>query len=429
MADIIMPSLGENVKEGSVVNVLVKPGDAIEKGQTLIEVETDKVNFEVPAEVSGQLTEIFVKIGDTIQSGYLLGKVSGEVSVEIEKNIPEKAIHVPLAKDVRQQFTESKRPAQSAENSDKKNGSSMLKENKTFLSTPLARKLARELDIEISEIATAINKRITFNDVKVFTKERIRQLTNRKRQDQSNSNMPPLPDFEKFGGVRRQEMSSIMVATSRNMLVSANSIPHAWVGEKVDITDLEARRMKHKGKVETAGGNLTITALMLKAVASTLQEFPLLNSSLDVERNEIIIKEHFHIGVAVDTDRGLLVPVIRDVEKRSLTSIAIELTRMSKEARERKTKLEDLEGATFTISNLGGIGTTGMNPIVSWPQVAILGLSASQTEPVWIGNEFVPRLRLPLSLGFDHRVVNGADAARFLQYLKRVLEDPFMLLL
>ena len=156
MADIIMPSLGENVKEGSVVNVLVKPGDAIEKGQTLIEVETDKVNFEVPAEVSGQLTEIFVKIGDTIQSGYLLGKVSGEVSVEIEKNIPEKVIHVPLAKDVAvSNSLNSKRPAQSAENSDKKNGSSMSKENKTFLSTPLARKLARELDIEISEIATA----------------------------------------------------------------------------------------------------------------------------------------------------------------------------------------------------------------------------------------------------------------------------------
>src|SRR5688572_24478499 len=203
MADIIMPSLGENVKEGSVVNVLVKPGDAIEKGQTLIEVETDKVTFEVPAEVSGQLIEIFVKIGDTIQSGYLLGKVSGEVSIEIEKNIPEKVIQFPSSKDLHHQFVDSKLPSQSTEYSDKKNGSSTSKENKTFLSTPLARKLARELDIEISEIATAINKRITFNDVKVFTKERIRQLTNRKRQDQSISNTPSLPDFEKFGTVRR----------------------------------------------------------------------------------------------------------------------------------------------------------------------------------------------------------------------------------
>ena len=220
-----------------------------------------------------------------------------------------------------------------------------------------------------------------------------------------------------------------MVAMSRNIVVSASNIPHAWLQEKVDITDLEANRKKHKSKVEMAGGSLTITALVVKAVTKALQAFPLLNSSFDVKKKEIIIKEHFHIGIAVDTDRGLLVPVIRNVEKRSLTDIAIELTCISKEAKERKIKLEDLEGATFTISNLGGIGTTSMNPIVNWPQVAILGLSASQIEPVWMENEFKARLRIPLTLGFDHRGINGADAARFLQYLKTIIEEPFLLLL
>jgi len=433
MANVKMPSLGENVKEGRVISVLVKPGDIIAKGQTLIEVETDKVTFEVPSETSGELVEFFVKIGDVIQSGALLGKVDEKISSageKAEQRIQQEVDYVPPPKeDASQEFIGTSLREQKSEFSDEKNGLSLMKETKRVLSTPLARKLARELDIEISEVGNSINKRITYNDVKVFTKERIKHLSGNKLQSHTNINIPLLPHFEKFGNVRRQEMTAVMVATSRNMIVSASSIPHAWLHEKIDITDLETHRKKHKGEVEMAGGNLTITALTIKAVASALQKFPLLNCSIDVGKNEIIIKEHYHIGVAVDTDRGLLVPVIRDVDKRSLTSIAIELARVSKEVRDRKTKPEDLEGATFTISNLGGIGTTGMNPIVNWPQVAILGLSASSMEPVWIDNEFVARLRVPFSLGFDHRVVNGGDAARFLRYLKSVLEDPFSLLL
>lgn len=432
MKDILMPSLGENVIEGVVIDVLVKPGDTIENGQTLVEVETDKVTFEVPAEVSGKLIEIFIQKGDIIHPGDLLIRLNTEIpEVEetIDNNSPEEVNYAPLPKDVaHQQLINTNLHEQPIEYPDESNGVLLAKKTKKILSTPLARKLARELDIEISEIGIAINKRISFNDVKIFAKNRIQQLNSNKLQNQSNFT-PPLPDFEKFGNVRRQDMAAIMVATSRNMVVSASNIPHAWLQEKVDITDLEANRKKHKSKVEMAGGSLTVTALVVKAVTKALQAFPLLNSSLDVEKNEIIIKEHFHIGVAVDTDRGLLVPVIRDVEKRSLTDIAIELTRISKEAKERKTKLEDMEGATFTVSNLGGIGTTSMNPIVNWPQVAILGLSASQIEPIWMENEFIARLRIPLTLGFDHRVINGADAARFLQYLKNVLEDSFLLLL
>jgi pyruvate dehydrogenase E2 component (dihydrolipoamide acetyltransferase) len=220
-----------------------------------------------------------------------------------------------------------------------------------------------------------------------------------------------------------------MAATSRNIRNSARIIPHAWIQEKVDITDLEASRKKHKSNIEMAGGNLTITALVVMAVTKCLKAFPVFNSSLDVEKDEIVYKDHFHLGIAVDTDRGLLVPVIRDVDKLSLTEIAYELTRISKVAKEHKTKLEDLEGATFTISNLGGIGTTSMNPIINWPQVAILGLSAGRLEPIWIEREFIPRLIIPLTIGFDHRVLNGADVAKFLKNLKRILEDPFLLII
>jgi pyruvate dehydrogenase E2 component (dihydrolipoamide acetyltransferase) len=224
-------------------------------------------------------------------------------------------------------------------------------------------------------------------------------------------------------------MTPMMGATSRNVTVAVSQIPHAWIQEKIDITELEKNQKKHKKQVEAAGGNLTITALLVKAVAQALRVFPLLNASVDMEKNRIITKDYCNIGVAVDTDKGLLVPVIRNADQRNLTEISRELTRISAEARAHKTKLVDMEGGTFTISNLGGIGTTGVNPIVIWPQVCILGLSAGQVEPVWQVDQFVPRLRMPVTLGFDHRVINGADAARFLQYLKKVTEDPFMLLL
>lgn len=432
MTDFFMPSMGESVMEGVVINVLVKPGDLISKGQTLLEVETDKVTFDVPAELTGILIEILVKEGDEIHPGDLLLKVDSKVVAgeEITENkITKDAIYALSPNDVaHQQLINTNLQEQPIVYPNESNGVLLAKETKKIFSTPLARKLARELGIEISEIGIAINKRISFNDVKIFAKSRIQQLNSKKLQNQSNIT-PPLPNFEKFGNVRHQDMAAIMVATSRSLAVSASNIPHAWVQEKVDITDLEANRMKHKSKVGLVGGSLTITVLVVKAVTKALQAFPLLNSSLDLEKNEIIFKEYFHIGIAVDTDRGLLVPVIRNVEKRNLTDIAIELTRISKEAKERKTKLEDLEGATFTISNLGAIGTTSMNPIVNWPQVAILGLSASQIEPIWMGNEFRARLRIPLTLGFDHRIINGADAARFLQYLKNVLEDPFLLFL
>lgn len=422
--NIIMPSLGENVTEGTITNILVNIGDVIENGQTLIEVETDKVNFEVPAEVAGKLVEIFVKKGEKIKPGELI-LILESAKTEIE---------VPKPENFKDDVTipQSKLNDQDQENitySNPKIEVSLEGESKRILSTPLARKLARELGIELNEIEIHNNKRILFNDVKIFAKKLIKEKSKKDTFDLPEKNTPLLPNFEKFGNVRRQEMSSIMMATSRNMMVSTSNIPHAWIHEKVDITALEEQRKKHKGRVELSGGSLTITALVVLAVYKSLRAFPILNTSLDLENNELVFKEFINIGVAVDSDRGLLVPVIRNVDKRNLTEIAVELSRLSKEAKERKTKLEDLEGATFTISNLGGIGTTNMCPLINWPQVSILGISASQIEPVWMENEFAPRLRLPFSLGFDHRIINGADATRFLQHIKIMLEEPFLFLL
>ncbi|MFC5411922.1 dihydrolipoamide acetyltransferase family protein [Larkinella bovis] len=424
MRDIIMPSMGENVKEGLVVAIAVKPGETVKDGQTLIEVETDKVTFEIPAEGSGEIAEILVTKGGTVAPGDVLARLTaivnkdGEVQDVKTGSEPESPVTASVPKTVEKPEIV---PAARQEVGTQRNGNKVV-------STPLARKLARELAIELSELQQSVNGRISFADVKNYARNRIRQ-----RGQQGHAPVgvyaPPLPDFERFGPVRYTEMTPTMLATSRTMTVAVSQIPHAWIQEKIDITDLENNRKKHKKQVEAAGGSLTITALLVKAVVQALRAFPLLNASVDPEKKQIISKEYYHIGVAVDTDKGLLVPVIRNADQRTVTDIARELTRISADARDRKTKPEDLEGGTFTLSNLGGIGTTGINPIVNWPQVGILGVSAGQLEPVWQDDQFVPRLRMPVTLGFDHRVINGADAARFLQYLKKITEDPFLLLL
>ncbi len=431
MRDVLMPSMGESVMAGVIINVLVKPGDLLLVGQTLIEVETDKVTFEVPAEESGKIEELFAKTGDQIHPGELILKINSEIEnvkelidandINLDDQPPD-MVNDPLT-TLKKYFDK-----QTDQISVVENGKLLEKQKNKILSSPLARKLARELGIEISDIGKGLNNRISLDDVKRFAKSSIKQLQE-KSIDNRFEVSRLLPDFSKFGDVSRKAMSAIMIATSRNMVNSINIIPHAWIEEKVDFTNIELSRKKHKAQVAAAGGSLTVTALVIKGVTSALQAFPVFNASLDNERKEIVFKSYINIGVAVDTGNGLLVPVIRDAQQRNLTNIAIDLMRISKDAKDRKTKLEDLEGATFTISNLGGIGTTGMNPIIDWPQVAILGLSAGQIEATWEEKQFVPHLKIPLILGFDHRVINGADAARFLQYLKTLLEDPFLLLL
>lgn len=422
MIDIKLPSLGEGVEKGIVVAILVKEGDKVVPDQPLLEVETDKVTAEVPSEYAGVVTSVLVAIGDEVPEGAVIVKMEVESDTttakepEVEKPAeikeekqedPKEIVVAPVVI-----APEKIEPVISAENSS----------GKKFRASPLARKVAREIGVDIIKVSAVDNgSRVSVLDVKNFAKHQL------SKQNNGFITAPvTLPDFSKYGAVNRVVMSGIAKATSRNMSQSWSQIPHAWLQEKADITILEKTRKSLKGEVKEQGGSLTITILIVKAICKALEKYPLFNASIDTASNELIYKDYINIGVAVDTDRGLVVPVIKNVTHKSLTTLSIELTELSFKAREGKLKVDDLSGATFTISNLGGIGTTGIFPIVNFPQAAILGVAASSIESVWVEDTFEPRLMMPMTIGFDHRIINGADAARFLVYIKHILETGFM---
>ena len=422
MKEITLPSLGESVETGTIISILVKVGDTIQLDQPLMEVETDKVTAEVPAEYEGIVKAILVEIGQEIGEGTPIFQVESatEITTDMEIIAPVNKTSTPTKEVVLEQVTTpAQAPATVNNRLEIQPKSSIAKGG--FRASPLAKKFAREIGINISEITTTRpSKRISMQDVKDFAKKVNQQKSNK------IASAVPLPDFEKWGTIQRQPMSGISKATSSNMTTAWSQIPHAWLQEKVDITDLEAKRQAYKNQVKEQGGALTITAILIKVVAKTLEKFPLFNASIDTDTNEIIYKEYINIGFAVDTERGLLVPKIAEANQKSLTEIAITLKEISQKAKTKQLNTTHLEGATFTISNLGGIGTTAIFPIVNFPQVAILGVAASRLEPIWVDGSFQPRLCMPITIGFDHRVINGADAARFLQYLKELMEDWFL---
>ncbi|MDB4293486.1 2-oxo acid dehydrogenase subunit E2, partial [Maribacter sp.] len=266
------------------------------------------------------------------------------------------------------------------------------------------------------------SNRISVKDVKNYAKA----LNQNRTTGGAHITMAQLPDLSKWGAIRSEAMTGIMQATSTNMTTSWSQIPHAWLQEKVDITYLEERRQAHKAAFKAKGSALTITGILVKVVAKALQDFPIFNASIDTRNAAIVYKDYINVGVAVDSDRGLMVPVLKNADQKSIADIAIELATLAQKVKSKKIAIEELEGATFTISNLGGIGTSAIFPLVSFPQVAILGVAGSQTEAIHIDGQFQPRLMMPLTIGFDHRVVNGADAARFLKHVKNLLEDWLM---
>lgn len=443
--DVALPPLGENVEEGVVVAVSVAVGDRIEEGQSLLQIETDKVTMEVPAEQAGEVAALYVEEGETIQVGASIlaldpaeppeGEDAGSKEAtptedEDDAQASEEAPASPPAsgpppeKDPDDPTEPSgpsgdgvpsspQRPAQPAEASET-----------SVRASPLARKVAREIGVDIERVPSGSKSgRVSVADVKAFARDQHA----RSAPASPPPSARPLPDFSAQGTVRREAFSSTTAATSRNMTQAWSEIPHAWVDEEADVTALEKHRQRHKERVADAGGALTVTSLLVYVVARALRAFPRLNASVDVEAEEIVYKDFVHVGVAVDTERGLLVPVLRDADQKGLTEIAQDLTDLSETARRGEVGPDELEGATFTVSNLGGIGAAGLTPLVNWPQVAILGAASARVEPRYEGGSFEPRRILPLTLGVDHRVVNGADAARFLQYIKNRLEDPFLL--
>jgi pyruvate dehydrogenase E2 component (dihydrolipoamide acetyltransferase) len=426
-----VPSLGEGVTKAAVAGVLVGVGDTVKSGQPLLEVETDKVTVEIPAEAGGTVDAIHVAVGDSVQAGaiFLTITLADAASAPPTPSAPPKAepaaaILAPVA----QAAPAAAQPAPSALPGAPEIPSFSHPEGRRIPASPLSRRMARELGVEIGEVeGSGFRGRISVQDVKSHVR---RQMESGPQSKQAAALLhPPLPDIAAFGPVQRQPLSRIGQVTSANMQRSWSQIPHAWLQDEVDITDLEAARQRYKAKVAQSGGSLTLTAILVKALASALAEFPLFNAVLDAEANEVVYREYVNVGVAMDTERGLLVPVVRNVGGKSLLRIAQELAELTGKARQNRLGMDDLQGAGFTLSNLGGMGLTGITPVVNWPQVAILGVAAGRELPSYVDGQLLPRLILPLTLGFDHRLINGADGARFLLHLHETLADPFLLAL
>ena len=428
--EIKLQELKENVEIVEVNAIKVAVGDLVAKGQPLLEVQADKAALEVPSPQSGTITQILVKVGDQVKIGqaYILldganGAVAAPAKAEAKpalaaakpavevKPAPVAAAPAPVAAPVVVAASVASAPAKEVFNTH-------------VVASPGTRRLARELGVDLTRVAaTGQGGRLTEDDLKNHVKAAVSGSGS--SGGSGIPAAPPLPRFEDIGTVERQPLSAIRRATARQMAVAWSQIPHVTLNDVSDITDLEAFRKSQDGK----GPKLTVTGFALKAIAIALREFPAFNSSLDLQNNHLILKKFINIGVAVETEAGLLVPVVRDVDKKSVRQLAAELTAIAERARAKKLDSSELSGGTFTLTNLGGIGSTGFTPVVNWPEVAILGLSRGRLEPVWKNNQFVPRLLVPLSLSFDHRVIDGAAAGRFTRRIADLLEQPLAMLL
>ena len=430
-----LPELGENIESADITKVLVSVGDKVEIDQILFEIETDKATVEVPSEFSGIIKEVKVKDSDTVKVGDVVlvvetksGQTTKKSEVKKEEPIKQEARKSEQIKESQKEKIEETKESIESEQGKSSSHVKQIFPSKIAPAAPTVRRFAREIGVDINEVSgNGPGGRISIADVKVFAK-----LINEKLRT-SGGGMPvgikreSLPDFSKWGSVRRESMINIRKKTAEHLSYAWVTIPHVTQFDKADITDLEKLRKQFGKKAEAGGGKLTITAILMKVLASALKVFPQFNSSIDMDKKEIIYKEYFNIGIAVDTDKGLIVPVVRDVDKKNILQLSADLTEISIKARDKKVTIEDMQGASFTISNLGGIGGTAFTPIVNSPEVAILGVSRASYDPVYKDGEFVPRLMLPLSLSYDHRIIDGADAARFIRWVVTALEQPFLL--
>jgi len=435
--EVKLPDLGENIESGQVVNVFVLEGETIAADQPMIEIETDKATIEVPSSVGGKVTKVHVKASEKVKVGQVILTVEERAEAPPKEARPEEPPRKeePAPPKAGEKGPPSPKeepaPVAPAEKPKMPEPAAAARVGEPIPAAPSVRRLAREIGIDIAKVpGTGPGRRISEEDVKSYSR-RVNAEQEAAGPSFAGVRAEKLPDFAKWGAVEREAMSNIRRKTAEHLAYCWATVPHVHQFDKADITDLEAWRKRVSPKVEKAGGKLTITAIALKIVASALKAFPQFNSSVDMESNEIIRKKFISIGVAVDTDRGLLVPVIRDVDRKSLVELSVELTQVSEKARSKKLTLEDMQGRTFTISNLGGIGGTNFTPVVNAPEVAILGIARGAFEPVYDKErgEFKARLMLPLSLGYDHRVIDGADGARFLRWVVEAFEDPLLMIL
>ena len=461
--ELKLPELGENITSGKVIAVLVNVGETIAVDQSVIEVETDKALIEVPSSVEGTITEIHLKPGDDAEVGGTIlvieesaaatGSTLGEEHFEdissdtddpadTEKPQPmliDESPPSPAAKDEDTATPEpapagySLEPAEAPPETPAPEAAETPapKSKKTPApAAPSVRRIAREAGIEISEVpGSGIGGRISAQDVRQFVAAQGGAAVPDAPAPALMSVPVQLPDLARWGEVKREPMSGIRRATSVNLTRAWTNIPHVTQCEKADISEVDDLRRKFSPKAEAAGGKLTVTAILIKVIASALKVFPQFNASVDAATEEIIYKNYVHVGVAVDTENGLLVPVIRDADKKNIIELSVELGEVAERARSRRLAPDDMQGGSITITNLGGFGGTYFTPIVNWPEVAILGVSRARMEPVWMKDEerFAPRLMLPLMVSYDHRVIDGADGVKFLRWVADALEEPMLM--
>ena len=445
-----LPDLGEGIHEGEVIAVLVNVGDAVEEGDPILEVETDKASVEIPSPFTGIVKEIMVKAGDVVKVGNLMMTFSDDavgVKKEVQpgqepdkKEAAQKKETAPPEKK-----TKPAEPAEEAAPQQEEQQAAGTKEtNKGPVpASPATRRLARELGADLRMVTpSGPAGMVTAEDVRAFASKETRGDGAPEEPSPgaepvvvAGATPPGLPDFTKWGSVERLPLRSIRKATARQMALAWSQIPHVSSQDDIDVTRLEALRRRNKQSVEKQGGRLTLTVFAVKAAAAALRQFPQFNVSLDVAKGEIVRKHYRHVGVATDTGEGLVVPVLRNADRKSITELAVELGELVQRTRARKVDLEELQGGTFTITNIGAAGGRGhFSPIINYPEAAILGMGAARLKPVIRKTEtgstqIVARMILPVVLAIDHRVLDGIDAARFLEFFRTTLENPDKMLL
>ena len=437
-----LPDLGENIESGDVIRILVDVGDRLAEDQTVIELETDKAVIEVPSSIDGTITEILVQQGDTIAVGQPILEVdAGEAPADEEAEAPadeEARGRYPLGEINRELFrgpapVPAEEPAPTplpqatapvVQEAPPEPAPTPISTDDPVPAAPSTRRLAREIGVDIAQVqGTGPGGRISIDDVKAHSKKL------HTARGAIPTTAAPLPDFSQWGAVERQPMTKVREITAERLAQAWATIPQVTQFDKADITSLEKWRTEYGKKAEAAGGKLTPTAILIKVLGIALKVFPQFNASIDIAQREIVYKSYFHIGIAVDTPHGLLVPVVRDVDQKNIIELAVELSELAQKTRERKIGPADMQGGSMTISNVGTMGGTAFTPIVNPPEVAILGVARSQIEPTYIDGQLQPRTFLPLSLSYDHRLIDGADGARFLRWVCTALEDPFIALL
>jgi pyruvate dehydrogenase E2 component (dihydrolipoamide acetyltransferase) len=459
-----LPELGENVEKGDVTRVLVAVGDVVKVDQSVVELETDKATIEVPTSVAGKVTAVRVKAGDKVKVGQVVleidsngagapaAKTAAPAEAAAAKPAPAPApeaapaqapasapaparsevVDINTARTAAGRAPEARPAAAPARVEAASTAAAPVQAKPAAAATsaavpaaPSVRRFARELGLNITDVAgTGPGGRIGPEDVKEYVKSTLVGGP----AGAPAARRVALPDFSKWGEFEVKPMSNIRRKTAEHLTLAWQA-PHVTQNDLADITAVEEFRHTFGPRVEKAGGKLTVTAIVIKVCASAIARYPQFASSVDLASETMVFKKYIHIGVAVDTPNGLLVPVIRDLNRKTITEIAVELAALSQKARDKKLSLDDMSGGVFSITNLGGIGGTSFTPIINPPEVAILGLSRSSTEPLWNGSAFAPRQMLPLSLSYDHRAIDGADAARFLRFVAEGLEQPMSMVL